>query len=134
MWHTIRSLFFYWLIDFRERRERKRERNRLLLPLLMHSLLVWPWLGIKPATLAHRDSILTSWATWPEHHSLSLVLLVTVTVSLVTLGSKAKSKASSCLDQWIYVQWSMRLLKETNEFISAHKWKQNSVFGKAMCH
>ena len=56
LFYFLNKMFknFYWLIDW------EREKHRPVVPLI-YALIGWflyvPWLGIKPATLAHQDSI-----------------------------------------------------------------------------
>ena len=63
----IRNLILKNLIDFRDRKNRKRERHWFVVPLtdaFIGWLLYVPWPGTEPTTLAGWDNALNNWATW----------------------------------------------------------------------
>ena len=88
-WKKLKILFLknfiYW---FLEREERKKHWFAVL---LIYAFIGWflyvPWLGIKLATVAHKDDEQSNWATWPWLKILLKVLIITYGGKKLTVHS-----------------------------------------------
>ena len=65
---NILKIFCLLILERQERKGGRGERRWFIVPLI-YAFIGWflyvPWLGLEPATSAHRDDTLTNWATWP---------------------------------------------------------------------
>lgn len=125
--HTLKFFFFFLIFtDFREGgRYREREMSICCSTYYMCSCVLWlilvaPWLGIQPTTLAHQDDAVTSWAT-------RLGLMTEVLKYIWSLYSCGKSQLLHLFLKWTIILNCSHLVIGIHAYNACPKWLNSFV-------